>query len=135
VKLETATFTGDILGRRSLRRLLGRPSAHLAVAEDDGPVGYALTLFRAGSATARLYSLAVRRDRHGRGIGRALVADAIRTARKRACRRIVLEVRGDNVPARRLYHGLGFRFERTVPDYYEDGTAGERWEMSLEDAP
>ena len=70
--LETRAFAGDRLSRRSLRRLLGRPSAHLIVAESEGRlVGYALVLFRQRQLDgAALLDRAGRRDgtaRHRRG--------------------------------------------------------------------
>jgi len=45
----------------------------------------------------------------GRGIARRLMGAAIDAARLRGAPRVVLQVRDDNEPARRLYEGLGFR--------------------------
>src|SRR5215472_1113307 len=66
VALEERVFAGDRVSRRGFRRFLSSPRAALIVAAEDGVLaGYALVLFRAGSVVARLYSLAVARDRHG----------------------------------------------------------------------
>ncbi|HEY8352803.1 MAG TPA: hypothetical protein VIK87_09675, partial [Sphingomonadales bacterium] len=57
VSLEERIFTGDRLSRRSFRRLLERPTARFVIAGDrDRILGYALILFRARTALARLYS-------------------------------------------------------------------------------
>lgn len=131
--LEAAAFTGDRLSRRSFRRLLQRPSAEfLVVAEAGGVVGYVLTLFRRGSRTARIYSLAVRSDRQGQGLGRRLMQAAARRARARGCARLSLEVRADNPAGERLYHRLGFTLREHLPSYYADGAAGLRFAMDLE---
>jgi ribosomal protein S18 acetylase RimI-like enzyme len=135
VALEASTFAGDRLSRRSFRRLLARPTAHLEVADSGGPIGYALTLFRRGSGTARLYSLAVADTWRGRGVGRALIGAAIEVARRRGCLRLDLEVRADNAAAENLYRGLGFVRLRDLPGYYADGAAGRRLRLVLEPSP
>ena len=132
MELEDAAFTGDRISRRSLRRLMRSPTAHLAVADGGKPLGYALTLFRASSTAARLYSLAVRADRRGEGVGRDLLMDAIAVARQRGCWRLDLEVRADNAAALRLYCERGFLPVRTLPAYYDDGAPGERLSLALE---
>ncbi len=133
--LETAAFAGDRLSRRSLRRFLTRPTADLLVADAGGLVGYVLTLFRAGSGTGRIYSLAVRSDRRGRGVGRALMAAAIDGARRRGRLHLTLEVRADNPAGEGLYRGLGFVPLRELPAYYEDGAAGRRLGLRLAPRP
>jgi [ribosomal protein S18]-alanine N-acetyltransferase len=132
VALERATFAGDRLSRRSLRRLLTRPTAHLVVVERGAVVGYALTLFRAASRSARLYSLAVDTACRGQGIGRALIAGSAATAARRGCRALNLEVRVDNRAALALYASLGFADRGERPNYYEDGTAARLLTLPLE---
>ena len=68
-ELESRVFKTDRMSRRSLRRMLGSPSAVALVAEADGAtVGAAIVLFRTNSRIARLYSLAVAPKHTGRGI-------------------------------------------------------------------
>jgi ribosomal protein S18 acetylase RimI-like enzyme len=67
-----------------------------------------------GYATPSL-GIAVRPDREGRGYGRAMMAALERLARERGATRIRLRVHPDNVRARQLYAGQGYReagFER-----------------------
>lgn len=54
-------------------------------------------------------NLAVHPDHRRRGVARRLLLAGTESARARGARRISLEVRADNVPARRLYEELGFR--------------------------
>lgn len=119
--LELAGFQSDRLSRRSLRRLLGRPTAITIVAVAEGRiVGYAMLLFRRGSAKARLYSLARSQNVAGRGIGEALLRAAEREAAWRGAVEMRLEVRPDNERAKALYDRLGYRTYARTADYYED---------------
>ncbi len=65
-----------------------------------------------------LANVAVREDRRGRGIGRALVENAIAEARRLRAGRITLEVRESNLKARKLYEELGFRAVEIKRGYY-----------------
>ncbi len=53
-------------------------------------------------------NVAVRADRRGRGIGRALMDAAVQMARERGGEWVGLEVRTDNEAAHRLYERMGF---------------------------
>ena len=69
------------MSRRTFRRFLGSPLAATIVAELHGKLaGYALVLFRSGSATARLYSIAVAPHAGGRRIGATLLEAAEQAA-------------------------------------------------------
>jgi ribosomal protein S18 acetylase RimI-like enzyme len=125
-------FPGDRLSPRSLRRLLGRPTAEVWVAEADGRVcADAVLLYRARARVARLYSLIVAPAARGRGIGAALLERAVQAAAARACARLTLEVRGDNAGAIALYRHHGFRPTRLLPGYYDDGECALRMARAL----
>ena len=66
----------------------------------------------------RLMNLAVRKSMRGRGVGGALVTEALRLGVEQAATRAVLEVRASNDPARSLYARLGFRQISCRPHYY-----------------
>jgi len=127
-----ALFPSDRMPERQFRHQLLRGKGRLRVAvEGRQLLGYALTMFRAGTRVARLYSLAVHPDARGRGIGAALLADAERGARRRGCVRVRLEVRVRNRAAIAMYEVRGYRrFARRV-DYYEDGSDAFRYEATL----
>jgi ribosomal protein S18 acetylase RimI-like enzyme len=114
--------------RHQLRRGAGRLRVAMA-----GPrlLGYALTMFRAGTRVARLYSISVDPAARGQGLGARLLADAERGARARGCERLRLEVRVHNRRAIALYESRGYlRFARRV-GYYQDGTDAFRYEKHL----
>lgn len=134
VETEEACFTQDRISRRSFRRFLESSGASFVIAESKGRIiGYALLLFRSGTALARLYSFALRREVRGRGWGRALLAAAEADAFARDRIVLRLEVREDNATARGLYAKAGYRVHGRVADYYEDGTAALRMEKLLHD--
>lgn len=72
---------------------------------------------------ASLGTLAVDPRRQGRGIGRAMVDDAIQRLRADGVRRIELYAESDNTQALRFYAQLGFVHEGTLRDFYK--RAGE----------
>ena len=64
-------------------------------------------------------TLAVRRDRQGRGIGARLLAALIDEARRRDEPMVGLEVRADNEVAQRLYARFGFEQVGVRKGYYQ----------------
>lgn len=128
--LENRSFLTDRISRSSFRRLVSSPSATVIVASSKGALaGYAVVLFRTGSRTARLYSLAV--DPDYRGLGRELLAAAEKHAADRGCQTMRLEVRDDNLRAKNLYLRTGYRQFGEKLDYYADGATALRFEKGL----
>lgn len=135
-RLEQGAFTGDRFSRRQLWHLLNRAHAETWVIEEvECPeallpgrlLGYGTLLFRQGSRRARLYSFCVHPDARGGGLGRRLLEALEAAVKARGIERLGLEVRADNRVALGLYRRMGFRLERWLPAYYEDGCAG--WQM------
>lgn len=130
--LENAAFESDRLSRRSLRRAILAPTNALLVATSEARLaGYALLAFRAGTALARLYSVAVHPDFTGQGLGRALMDACEDAALEHNSLFLRLEVRADNPAAIRLYENLGYRRFDVIEDYYEDGETAHRYEKLL----
>jgi ribosomal-protein-alanine acetyltransferase len=130
--LEARVFATDRLSRRSFRHFLTEDRDELLVADLGGRIaGYALVLFRAGTALGRLYSIAVAPEAAGRGLGRALLDAAETAAEGRGCLFLRLEVREDNAKAKRLYRAAGYRQVARVADYYEDHEPALRLEKRL----
>jgi ribosomal protein S18 acetylase RimI-like enzyme len=126
VDLENRSFSSDRISRRSFRRLVASPSAAVIIANvGQSLAGYAVVLFRAGSAAARLYSLAV--DPAFRGIGRELLAACENEAAMRGSSSIRLEVREDNVRAINLYERVSYSRFAAMSDYYADGATALRF--------
>lgn len=134
-RLEQVAFSGDRFSRRQLWHLLHRGHALTLVVQrgdrDARPavlLGYGTLLFRRGSRRARLYSFCVHPEARGSGLGRRLLESLEARAREREAEVLGLEVRVDNDVALGLYRRMGFRPERWLSDYYEDGCAG--WQMA-----
>lgn len=128
-RIETSVFDGDQLSRRSIRRLLGVPTAATVVAEDRGGLaGYAMIGFRRTSRLGRIFSLAVLPDRARRGVGAALLDACEAAAWQRSCAAVRLEVRADNAAAIRLYERTRYACFGRLEDYYEDGGAALRFQ-------
>ncbi|MGM0983610.1 MAG: GNAT family N-acetyltransferase [Pseudomonadota bacterium] len=134
-RLEQVAFTGDRFSRRQLWHLLNRANALTLLAERDAEdlspmrlLGYGTLLFRRGTRRARLYSFCVHPDARGSGLGRRLLEALEVEAQARDAEVLGLEVRVDNRVALGLYRRMGFRPERWLSDYYEDGCAG--WQMA-----
>lgn len=127
-------FPTDRLERDALRRLIGRGSADVLVAESDARlVGDAVVLYRRGFQGARLYSLIVHPEARGKGVAGALLEAVERVARERGCVVLRLEVREDNQAARSLYEKHGFENAGRTADYYQDGSAALRMRKRLRD--
>jgi ribosomal-protein-alanine N-acetyltransferase len=86
--------------------------------EEDGIVGYAG--LAAGPDEAFVQTLAVRRDRWGRGIGTALLGHLLAEAGDRP---VLLEVRADDARPQALYRRHGFRPVGRRRGYYQPSGA------------
>ncbi len=132
LEIEQRCFDTDRLTRRSFRHLLTRAKAITLVHERNGDLdGYALVLFHAGTALARLYSFAVRPECQGRGVGARLLESAEAVTLEHGYAALRLEVRQDNAAAQTLYRRAGYRELERLPDYYEDHADGLRLEKTL----
>jgi ribosomal-protein-alanine N-acetyltransferase len=56
-----------------------------------------------------------------KGVGKALIAEAMEGMRLYDVKQCFLEVRATNTPAINLYKKLGFQITRTIHGYYADG--------------
>lgn len=67
-----------------------------------------------------LNDLFVTPEARGRGVGAALLAEAARLAAKTQAKGLVLATATDNLPAQRLYEGLGWKRDHAFYHYYLD---------------
>ncbi|MDZ5648774.1 N-acetyltransferase [Nitrospirillum sp. BR 11828] len=132
--LEALCFEFNRMGRRSFKRLLARPSAHILVI--DGPAGTlaasAVLLSRRGTRGLRVYSLAVHPGQRGHGLAKALMQAALDHARATGHHWLSLEVHPENAAARALYDRLGFHQTSVEEDYYADGSSAFRLRRSVD---
>lgn len=98
------------------------------VAEMDGEaVGYAGLMVI--DKTADIQTIGVLPGFEGQGIGRAMLTELLREARRRGADNVMLEVRADNPRAQDLYARYGFQKIHTRKRYYRDGV--DAWVMRL----
>ena len=132
VTLEHEAFRTDRMSRRSFRGFLTSPNAAMIVADLNGKLaGYALVLFRTGSALARLYSIAASPHAGRRGIGATLLQAAEAAAIKRGAATMRLEVHEKNAAAISRYRKSGYREFGRHHEYYGDKGHALRFEKRL----
>ncbi|MDI6690990.1 MAG: ribosomal protein S18-alanine N-acetyltransferase [Candidatus Bathyarchaeota archaeon] len=101
------------------------------VAEENGEVvGYIMCRIELGLSNfgfsgllkkGHIVSVAVLHQHRRKGIGKALVIQALEKMRLYNAKQCFLEVRVTNTPAIELYKELGFEITRTIHGYYSDG--------------
>lgn len=101
------------------------------IAETNGEiVGYIMCRIETGIPSFRflgitrkghVISIAVSSGHQKKGIGFALVQEAMQAMLAYKAKECYLEVRTSNLPAIELYKKLGFEVTRTIRDYYADG--------------
>lgn len=79
-------------------------------------IGYFILIVAVGEA--HLLNLSVDAGHQRRGIGSALLVEAMKTARERGAQHLFLEVRPSNGSALALYAAFGFRRISVRRDYY-----------------
>jgi ribosomal-protein-alanine N-acetyltransferase len=98
------------------------PGTWLTIARvDAAALGFALV--RSVLDECELLLLAVHPSWRGRGIGKELLIDSLKTARRRGIRSMNLEVRSSNT-AIKLYEKTGFEYVHRRPGYYR-GSDGQ----------
>jgi ribosomal-protein-alanine N-acetyltransferase len=104
-------------------QLAGDPGGTILVAELEVPntpevVGFAV--FHRVMEEAELRNIAIDPAHQRKGIARALLAAGMRTMQELGVRRLFLEVRASNHPARALYASAGFELLYARHDYYRN---------------
>lgn len=100
----------------------GRIAAAMTVNHDCND-GYAAVRWPAEAGPEEvtvIHALGVDRALSGRGCGRELVRFVMELARKQGQKVLRLDVLAGNLPAEKLYTGLGFRYVDSQCMYYED---------------
>jgi len=121
--MERRYFGRHAFGPGMLLYLLLNAGEGFQVAEAEGEVVGYIVVRRESvrRGRAELSTFAVREDMRGRGIGSALLVQALEHLDQSGVRRLVLQVSVQNDRARTLYERFGFRIERTLPGYYGRG--------------
>lgn len=78
-----------------------------------------------------IVSVAVSGEHRGKGLGKALILEALNGMVQRGCGEAYLEVRVSNVAAIELYQKLNFKIASKIHGYYRDGEAAYMMALSL----
>lgn len=132
LEIEQDCFRTDQLSRRNFRYLLTKANAQTIVDEVNGAIrGYAMLLFRRGTATARLYSFATATEFRRQGVAIKLLTTVEERAKACHCLLLRLETRSDNLPMQQLVTENGYKKLDVVANYYQDGMDAIRFEKCL----
>ena len=108
---------GDSLGPDEVAQSVLEQDYISLVAKEDGKlVGYVLA--SVSVPEGEIYSIAVKQDQEGHGIGHQLLEAALAKLRERGVSRVLLEVEDGNERAYNLYLRVGFQEYRRRPNYY-----------------
>jgi DNA-binding MarR family transcriptional regulator/GNAT superfamily N-acetyltransferase len=99
--------------------------------QEGGPIG-TVAIVDEGNGVARLRVLLVEPAARGHGIGRRLVEECLRFARRAGYRKIILSTYSALVAARRIYEAAGFRVVAQHKERaYGKRLTAETWELTL----
>src|SRR5438132_1403245 len=126
----------DWFDRRLWRRILGEQAARgqmltLIARQQGAVVGAIVGEFRPRAGRLLVWSIAVDAPQRGSGLARQLMAELVQRT-PATYHQVGLDVRRDNLRARRFYDRLGFRPVREIPNRYADGTDAIRYQVSLD---
>ena len=132
LRIERESFDrGAWSGEVFLEYACGAPDLFLVARVAGSIAGYSIAcLARHG---AEIASLAVRPQYRQEGVATVLLKTTIRKVRRSGAQAVWLMVRRRNEEAIRLYRKLGFVRTGTVPNYYDDNSAGWRMRMGFGD--
>lgn len=121
LKALTASFGGEVEARRPMVTLFwNNPKFHFYLATfGEGevscrePVGCLRMEINEALGQVGIYSVGVAPDYRGRGYGRQILEEAIRSIPGREKKTIMLDVETNNLPALNLYSSCGFQVKQT----------------------
>lgn len=106
---------------RTLRRPEYRPELDLVAAAPDGRLAaFCIGWYDASAASGQIEPLGVHADFRHQGLGRALLAEALRRLARCGAARVYVETDRDREAALDLYAAAGFRLAREVLVYRKD---------------
>ncbi len=136
MELENACFGNDAWDADTMHfEVVAHHTYYLAAFEgptDQGKlIGFAGLSKIPGNDQADIQTIAVSQAARGQGIGKALMLELLKEARRLHTQEIFLEVRADNPAAQKLYLALGFEHIDTRKRYYQPDDV-DAWVMRLQ---
>ena len=104
-----------------LQQLYDIGAGFLVATEDGDVVGYIIFWMKEENL-GHIIALAVDRKYRGQHIATRLLMMAVTIFRNMSVPKITLEVKAHNDVAVSFYEKFGFKIDRRVPKYYEDGS-------------
>lgn len=99
-----------------VKEYAGKGDCYVAEVEDETIGAY--VLLEAGAGNVELKNIAVAEQLHGRGIGKTLVLDAIRTSKLLGYKSIEVGTGNSSIGQLALYQKCGFRIEWIERDFF-----------------
>lgn len=118
--MERTIFPDDAWTTEQMAQGLSSPYAHYVVVEQGGDIiGYAGAFHLPGDDVADIHTIAVAASARGHGVGAELFDNLLSWCATNGARRILLEVRSDNLAAQNLYQSRGFQTIAIREGYYQ----------------
>jgi ribosomal-protein-alanine N-acetyltransferase len=134
LRIEAECFTDEAFSRDQLVYCLLAPDfVTLAALVDDEIVGFVTgsVEMSAEESVGHVYTLDVKQGHRKRGIGSKLLESFESALAEKGVRVFVLEVRVDNIPARRLYSKHGYKLLARLKNYYDQDVDAVRLKKTL----
>lgn len=120
MSMERTIFPDDAWTTEQMAQGLSSPYAHYVVVEQGGDIiGYAGAFHLPGDDVADIHTIAVAASARGHGVGAELFDNVLSWCATNGARRILLEVRSDNLAAQNLYQSRGFQTIAIREGYYQ----------------
>ena len=126
-RIERECFTSEAFTKRHIAFLLENPySISLAAWENNKIAGFIIGSIQNSNGTqiGHVYTLDVAVEHRRKGIGLKLLSELERVFMEKGVKSYCLEVRIDNLAARKLYHKQGYTEVKQLKDYYSKGING-----------
>ena len=133
-KIELECFGDESFSREQVKQCLLLPNFVTLVALLDGELVGFITGFVsncAGKLSGHVYTLDVKRNQRGKGVGSKLLSKFEEKMLEKGVNAVYLEVRIDNVSAKKLYFKHGYKPFKMLKDYYGQGVNGLRLKKTL----
>jgi len=131
MEIEGQSFNEEAFSRRQMRYLLTSDNSFLVAEMQQQVVATMILLSKKKSKVLRIYGLAVSDKFRGKGLGKAMLAEALNLATVGNFSVLSLEVKSVNNTAIKLYESFGFKAVKELPDYFKGGYAAMRMELKL----